>query len=604
MRHRITALWRLLLVLLTMMPAGAKAEVVSVERAAGVAARFLRLPATRGGEAVRLAWHSGRLSADTRAGEAPLYYVFEPTSGHGFVMVAGDDRVRPVLAYALQGKAPQPDRLPEGLAWWLGNISNQIRRARQDNASAAEAKSANQSTEVKRQRAEIAKQWSRGMAGSIMVLLETAEWNQGFPFNQQCPIMNGEYCLTGCSQTAAAIVMRYHRWPPQGRGVTEAYTTYSTGLYVPARNLNHAYDWDNMPTGSSGFTYPQGQAISTLMADIGRAAQADYGVNETSAYVGPELLYTYFDYSPDMYAAWRENYSDERWFSMVKGELDAARPLLYSGGGGSRGRHAFVLDGYTDDDYFHVNWGWGGYYSGFYTLEALNPGTDYYSGDQSAIFGVRPNAGGEVKEWLVVSDNRDIQLYTDEVEEGKPFFFSSFYFFNRTALPFDGWVRVGLVDREGKLKGVVSQECVCVAREGCYSAIDDWGTCTIKGPIDFGDRLRFYYKAKGSGEWHLIGPANDGVTNWQVPVVDELSIADATSLTFNRLRRSITLSTKPGVSATLRAEDGADLSSSLYVEDTTIRIPLTDLPAGTHTVRLTKGRDVKELSFTVKPYTR
>ena len=33
----------------------------------------------------------------------------------------------------------------------------------------------------------------------------------------------------------------------------------------------------------------------------------------------------------------------------------------------------FVLDGYTDSDYFSVNWGWGGYSNGYYKLNALEP---------------------------------------------------------------------------------------------------------------------------------------------------------------------------------------------------------------------------------------
>ena len=606
MRNGITSFVRLLILLLVMSPLGALARVVGVDQAARVAATFLRVPQTRGGDGVRLAWHSGRLDRTTRAGEEPLFYVFEPTSGRGFVVVSGDDRVRPVLAYSLQGAAPQPDRLPDGLAWWIDNVSAQIRAARQSAAGTGKqtgSPGTEAQTSADAQGSAIAKMWAGAEPGNVVVQLETAEWNQYAPYNLQCPMFGGEYCLTGCGPTAAAIIMRYHRWPERGRGTTEAYTG-GRGVPTPARDLNHKYDWDNMPMiYESGYSEAEAQAVSTLMADIGHAAHACYAAWETSSYISEELLYKYFDYDSGMYWALRENRTDDHWFGMLKAELDAERPVLYSGQGTPSG-HYFVFDGYSDDDYFHVNWGWGGYCNGFFTLSALDPYAGYsYNEDQRALLGMQPNTGQEPEDWLYISDNIKLDLEDGEVERGVPFAFSHLEIYNLTQLDFVGSIRVCLVDREGKVKEVVSDEdsYKIYAQSGITGI---YLQCTITVPIDFGDRLRVYYKSKNSFDWHLVKPWDDSVTGWQVPVADEYNIAESTSLTFDRPRRIITLSTKKGVSARLLSQGGEDLSSHLSIEGTTLGSPVSELPAGSCTVRLTKGADTKELSFSVKPYTR
>ena len=51
-------------------------------------------------------------------GEAPAYYVFGCTDSEGFVIVAGDDAVMPVLGYSFDSSFPQTD-LPVNLKLWL-----------------------------------------------------------------------------------------------------------------------------------------------------------------------------------------------------------------------------------------------------------------------------------------------------------------------------------------------------------------------------------------------------------------------------------------------------------------------------------------------------
>ena len=616
MRNGITSFVRLLILLLVMSPLGALARVVGVDQAARVVATFLRVPQTRGGDGVRLAWHSGRLDRTTRAGEEPLFYVFEPTSGRGFVIVSGDDAVQPVLAYSLRDAAPRLGDMPEGLVWWLDNMSAQIRAVREsgggelsgDRSSNAGKQDGNVADEVAKLRARVAKQWAQAAPGNIVTLLTTALWNQDRYFNWFCPTVGGKSCYTGCGPTAVAIMMRYYRWPRAGRGVAEAYTTYSTGLSIPARDLNHAYDWDLMPlTYTNSCTNAQAEEVSKLMFDIGCAIQADYGVKETGAYIDPAVLYKNFDYHPNLSWEMRENYADAPWLSMLKEELEAERPVVYSGLGLGNAGHYFILDGYTADDYFHVNWGWGGYDNGFYTLSALIPAGGSYPGgfsdNQWALINFCPNDGCDPSNWLRLIST--FALFDDGVVPGKPFKFHYVDLMNYTPVDFEGHVRACLVSREGRVKEVVSQEMPCKAEamNGYFIGGSDM-LCTINGSIDFGDRLRIYYKSNTSDEWYPVIARIGESTAWEIPVADEYSIAESTSFTFDRRGRIITLTTKSGVIVRLFSAVGEDLSSYLQTEGTTIRIPVKQLQPADYTLRLSKGRDTKELTFSVKPYTR
>lgn len=69
---------------------------------------------------------------------------------------------------------------------------------------------------------------------------------------------------------------------------------------------------------------------------------------------------TYFGYDPaTLQGVVRQNYSDVNWLNLMKAELNAGRPMQYAGFGNG-GRHTWVCDGYDNNDYLHMNWGWGG----------------------------------------------------------------------------------------------------------------------------------------------------------------------------------------------------------------------------------------------------
>lgn len=367
--------------LLSLLSMHALAADVSMEKASAVAGHFLKVPASS------LSCERSAQRASGRDGLAsqPAYYVFNNPEG-GWVIIAADDRVVPVLAYSTDGSFNSDD-MPENVRYWMDGVAGIIDCVRTEGLEAP---------------AEVSAGWSSLQAGrsvlSDPVVLETAHWDQGSPYNDLCPIPvnSNRHANTGCVATAMAIVMRYNKWPEYGTGTVGGYRTDSHNMFIPAYSIDdHHYDWDSMPLSydSKSSDYARSQ-VATIMLDCGMSVEMDYTFSGSGAWTFDvtEAMRTHFSYQSVQYVD-RSSYQPAEWFSIMKNEIDAGRVVLYSGQTGSEG-HMFVCDGYdTDGSMLHVNWGWSGMYDGFFALDmsvsGLKMSFDKY---QSAVIGI--TAGG------------------------------------------------------------------------------------------------------------------------------------------------------------------------------------------------------------------
>lgn len=312
------------------------------------------------------------------------FYIF--SGDHSFVIISADDRATPVLAYSNEFPFVV-ENMPDNINYWLTSLNDEIQYAIDNNVVASD---------------EIRSDWDNLKRGikpepktrtSVDPLIAT-HWNQGAPYNNMCP--GGS--VTGCAATAMAQVMKYWEWPRQGSGSHSYYSNYG---YLSVNFGNTVYDWDNMPdmpTSSS----PQAQqdAVATLMYHCGVSIEMNYSPESSGAYPSDVIyaLEDYFDYSNGIQSTSKNYYSNAEWRSLLKSELDADRPILYSGWDIYGGGHSFVCDGYDNNDNFHFNWGWGGYCDGYFAIGALNPGTGgtgsgsgHYNEDNYILLGVEPN---------------------------------------------------------------------------------------------------------------------------------------------------------------------------------------------------------------------
>ena len=326
------------------------------------------------------------------------FFIFNNTAGKGYVIMAADDCVTPILGYSYENNFDDGE-LPPNFKAWLDGYAEQIRAAVAIKAQAtAEIRS---DWECLRQSKPLPIKSEK----AVSPLVQT-KWNQAPYYNAQCPYDDNANVrtVTGCVATAMAQIMKYWSYPMHGLGnhsyVPSSHPEYGT-LYVDFSAVN--YQWSNMPNSVTS----DNSAVATLMYHCGVSVDMMYGIPTapdygSAAYIidygsgraCAEIAFkTYFDYKSTLHGVKKNDYSDSQWIALLKTELDNARPMLY-GGFSSSGGHAFVCDGYDNNNYFHFNWGWGGTYNDYFYINSLNPGSYNYSQNQQAIIGIEPNQSG------------------------------------------------------------------------------------------------------------------------------------------------------------------------------------------------------------------
>ncbi|OQX27172.1 MAG: hypothetical protein BWK80_06675 [Desulfobacteraceae bacterium IS3] len=216
-------------------------------------------------------------------------------------------------------------------------------------------------------------------------LLKT-QWNQSPIYNKALPQIDGKNVVTGCVQTALGQIMKYHQHPAKGSGVL----THNWNNQQLKAVLYKDYNWDNMPdvVDSSSPVYMQDE-VAALMRDLGIADKANFGVGETSASANTTALIENFGYAADIKIMTNDQTA---FFNTLKSEIDSGRPVELNFPG-----HATVADGYVSDatgNKVHVNMGWGGHYSDFYSLDkTVQAGSYSFAPDLEIIYNIRPCEG-------------------------------------------------------------------------------------------------------------------------------------------------------------------------------------------------------------------
>ena len=322
--------------------------------------------------------------------KARYYYIYNRGSNAGFVIIAGDDELTPYIGYATTGQVLEQD-MPEQLRAFLKACQERIDEL---TSSVGLRSSLRPTPRTATEPAQIAP------------LLGNIQWNQSAPWNNQTPTDNqGKHMPVGCVATAYTQVMRYHQWPTQGEG-TFSYTEERSNRQHSVDYGATTYDWAHMPeryNDPSSATSEETQALSTLAYHAGVAVEMMYAPSGSGSYTPlvARALADHFRYDKRVSFKSRSNYTQSSWEQMLRAELIAARPVVYSGRG-SGGGHAFVCDGYDMEGLFHINWGWGGMSDGYFNLNYLVPSDlgigggagGGFSLGQGAVVGIKPDKTG------------------------------------------------------------------------------------------------------------------------------------------------------------------------------------------------------------------
>lgn len=418
----------------------------------------------------------------TTASPSDAYYVFNNDAG-GFVIIAGDDAVTPVLGYTSTGSF-DAENLPDGLKDLLKSYERQI-------AALGDSYQA--------------KQTATRAAFTGEKLLNTAKWNQMAPFNKYTP---NNY-VTGCVATAGAIVMKHHGYPAKGTG-SHSYTWNGKTLTA---NFELGYDWANMPAQYNG-NDAAFDGVARLMADLGVAVEMQYNKDGSGAYIGNLVtaLQKYYGYSKLSHLMAIEDVGAEAWNGRLRDEIDANRPVLYAASDpNTGGGHAFVIDGYKDES-FSVNWGWGGYCDGFYKIGALNPESagkptgDKYNLGQTAVIGLQPSDGTEKVSTMgflkFAGQLQALNMNVTDVKKGQRGAIFSVPLGNTGDHSFTGEVVVALMNAKGEMREIVTSKPFKLTdfAPGYYNSSLSF---SIESKVDAepGDYLAIMAKEDGSEEY-------------------------------------------------------------------------------------------------------
>jgi hypothetical protein len=294
----------------------------------------------------------------SEAGET-TYYVFH--INNGFIIISADDLVFPVLGYSFTNNYTE-NSFPPAFKAWMGHNKEQILFA-VDNKQVAPK--------------QVKNAWLKYASKdffpdlnfeSVEPMIHTT-WSQGCYYNSLFPAdTNGPcgYLWTGCVATAMVQIMKYYNYPKSGTGSNGYNSSYG---WVEADFENTEYDWAGMKNHLNEENYP----VAELLYHVAISVNSQFFPYGTGAYDfdARDALVDYFNYKSDAQFYWRDSYPGD-WKAMLRTELDEGRPFLYGGvDSETSAGHTLVCDGYQDTSFFHFNWGWNGYYDGYFYLDSL-----------------------------------------------------------------------------------------------------------------------------------------------------------------------------------------------------------------------------------------
>jgi len=318
-------------------------------------------------------------------------YTFE--FDKGFVIVTADDGLYPILGYSDHGKVPKADQNGgQNFKEWFEKYDQQVFCAKSKKYIDEDA----------------AKLWKdiennifpAGKAGIIIDRLVKSQWDQVYPWNDDCPLKsNGNWTYVGCTATAMAQVLRYHRWPDAGTGsASYIWNNGAMNLTLSADFTTHTWNYDLMPeiVDIEYGIYPAYWETGITQAEVDELALQSYWMGiSLSMYYGDIIDGGSGAYMSDIDNAFVDHWKGTSTFATfatpviggvdasyntIKAQLDAKRPWVWAGD-----VHAFVLDGYRDDYWYHFNWGWQGYYDGWYHRSYIGDALCDYSAGQIGV---------------------------------------------------------------------------------------------------------------------------------------------------------------------------------------------------------------------------
>ena len=195
-------------------------------------------------------------------------------------------------------------------------------------------------------------------------------WDQGDPYNKFCPLDTSKRSWVGCVATAMAQIVNYHGLPILLNFDYEKdhYTTYQ-GVDIDENSIENDFpDFSQLNSYIQDINnkFNSGEALddiekAALCFACGVSVRLNYSENQSYLYSSDVAnIKQSFTNKMGYFCADHmgfELYRFEFFSTLIKNITNALPAIIIIKG--SKGSHAIVVDGYTIDGFFHLNYGRG-----------------------------------------------------------------------------------------------------------------------------------------------------------------------------------------------------------------------------------------------------
>ena len=551
------------------------ASPIGAERAREIAEKFFSAGATRSTVAVEMAWAGSDLAtigSATRSGEATenaTLYIYNRADKRGFVVVSGDDNVEKIIV-AYSNDAPFDctntcDATKGLLQAWSDQIADARRAPRISATTRYDA-------------------WE---TGNIICHYETALWGQSTVgdnnvFNLCTPVISGKQTSTGCVATAMAILCYYYKWPKSVGTIEHDY--YVNGSKKTETTTGVEYNYGNMlfSYNSGVYTDEQALAVSQLMWDCGLLVGMNYtdGSSGSNTAKAANALRDYFGYNKGSYYRSQSQINDKEWWAILKANLKKCGPMQYGGPG-----HAYIIDGYTDADYFHINTG--NKYSAWYLL----PNYTYYP-NGSGVFDMVPDKDG-LSKYLDLLVTQAITYLGEEINGMKisnPNVYTERFKVtaaidrpNYDHIKGAGTIRLVHCDKNNRVKAVLQEK-----EHTDNRLMTSFNDVYLTKTVEEGDCLKLFYMGSDGVEREVFASSHDAYSEIFLCLTPE-EVAEALKLEYSKSSRKFFFESRHITHYSVTDASGKEWVSGGATPHTRGEIDTSKLPSGTYTFSFATG---------------
>ena len=309
-----------------------------------------------------------------------LFYVFD-LQPQGYIVVSADSNLPPVIAYSFTDNF-QSDVSKNNILLQMLKADIELRLENVEklpeniikNRNALWSEFLNEETEVLVN--VDFQQWPPEGTTPTEGWIET-KWHQNSPYNDFCPMDGDKRSIAGCPAVAMAQILNYHKTTNNVafNDSDDYYHSYGNRFWID--NDHEEYDFPSFPElndylDTLAYHYDNQLSITdedkaSLNFACGVAATQVYTSGGSGTFGVNQAYDAYLKFDCNTVELLDNNDTDlyDRLSQNIKDALPAHLAVVTPGWDAG---HNLVIDGYNTDEYYHLNFGWGGSYDAWYLL--------------------------------------------------------------------------------------------------------------------------------------------------------------------------------------------------------------------------------------------